>query len=167
MSPLPGSKQWLPVTVFEHHKTPRSYVVEYNGRTYRRNRRDLRLYKYEANKVPRVALSSEAQHRQPAEAKSPVNLPDHPTRQQFQASQLRYNIILDKRKIGHQSATSQQQHCRKQYQKKPNRHHHNQSIGTRPGTSDAVGKQIPFRNGPWLEQMQIVVFVWLTLSVCR
>ena len=72
MSPLPGTKRWLPATVLEHHKTPRSYVVEYSGRKYRRNRRDLRLSTYEANKVPRVASSSEAQHHQPAEAKSPV-----------------------------------------------------------------------------------------------
>ena len=72
MSPLPGTKQWLPATVLEHHSTPRSYVVQYNGRKYRRNRRDLRISTYEANKVPRVASSSTAQHQQPAEAKSPV-----------------------------------------------------------------------------------------------
>ena len=72
MSPLQGSKQWLPAKVLEHHKTPKSYVVEHSGRKYRRSRRDLRLSTYEANKVPRVASSSVAQHRQPAEAKSPV-----------------------------------------------------------------------------------------------
>ena len=50
ISPLPGSTKWLPATVSEHHKTPRSYVVEHSGRKYRRNRRDLRLSTYEAKK---------------------------------------------------------------------------------------------------------------------
>lgn len=54
MSPLPGFKQWLPATVLEHHSTPRSYVVEYHGRKYRRNRRNLRLSTHNPNKAQRV-----------------------------------------------------------------------------------------------------------------
>ncbi len=50
MAPLPGSNRWLPATVVDHHSTPRSYVVQHNGRKYRRNRRDLRLATHEANK---------------------------------------------------------------------------------------------------------------------
>ena len=44
MSPLPGSKSWLPAKVVQRHQSPRSYVVECtgNGRKYRRNRRQLR-----------------------------------------------------------------------------------------------------------------------------
>ena len=50
MTPLPGSKQWLPGTVIQHHRTPRSYVIDHNGRRYRRNRRHLRLATHEANR---------------------------------------------------------------------------------------------------------------------
>ncbi|XP_038075580.1 uncharacterized protein K02A2.6-like [Patiria miniata] len=50
MAPLPGTNRWLPATVANHHSTPRSYVVEHNGRKYRRNRRDLRLATHGANK---------------------------------------------------------------------------------------------------------------------
>ena len=34
MSPLPGTKNWLPAKVIAHHHEPRSYVVEYNGKKY-------------------------------------------------------------------------------------------------------------------------------------
>jgi hypothetical protein len=71
MSPLPGSKQWLPATVLEHHRTPRSYVVECNRRKYRRNRKFLRLSTHEANKVPRV-VSSESMNPQLTEVKTPT-----------------------------------------------------------------------------------------------
>ena len=43
MTPFPGTKQWLPATVVSHHDNARSYVVEYGGRKYRRNRNHLRL----------------------------------------------------------------------------------------------------------------------------
>ena len=48
MSPLPGSKQWLPATVVSHHNAPRSYVIECRGRKYRRNRKYLRLATFKA-----------------------------------------------------------------------------------------------------------------------
>ena len=57
MSPLPGTNKWLPALVIEHHTSPRSYVVEYNGRKYRRNRKDLRLSTYHANNDPSFAQS--------------------------------------------------------------------------------------------------------------
>ena len=46
MAPFPGSKKWLPATVVSHHDSPRSYIVEHNGRKYRRNRRHLRVSTY-------------------------------------------------------------------------------------------------------------------------
>ena len=49
MSPLPGTKQWVPATVVEHHNTPRSYIVERKGRKYRRNRQQLRIATQQAN----------------------------------------------------------------------------------------------------------------------
>jgi len=55
MSPLPGSNKWLPATVVERHSSPRSYVVEYNGRKYRRNRKYLRLATHKANDDPSFA----------------------------------------------------------------------------------------------------------------
>lgn len=48
MSPLPGTNKWLPAKVIGHHHEPRSYIVEYNGKKYRRNRRDLHLSTYNA-----------------------------------------------------------------------------------------------------------------------
>ena len=48
MCPLPRFKQWLPPNVVTHHNFPRSYVVEYNGKKYRRNRKHLCLFTYEA-----------------------------------------------------------------------------------------------------------------------
>ena len=51
MSPLPGTNQWRPATILKHHTSPRSYVVECQGRKYRRNRRDLRLSTHLANKA--------------------------------------------------------------------------------------------------------------------
>ena len=41
MLPFPGSKLWLPTKVVDHHNSPRSYIVEYNGKKYRRNRKHL------------------------------------------------------------------------------------------------------------------------------
>ena len=46
MAPFPASKKWLPATVVSHHDSPRSYIVEHNGRKYRRNRRHLRVSTY-------------------------------------------------------------------------------------------------------------------------
>ena len=43
MAPFPGSTKWQHATVVSRHQSPRSYVVEHNGRKYRRNRRHLRL----------------------------------------------------------------------------------------------------------------------------
>ena len=43
MQPYPGADRWLPATVVQRHQAPRSYVVEHQGRKYRRNRRQLRL----------------------------------------------------------------------------------------------------------------------------
>ena len=48
MAPFPGKKQWVPAKVIGHHHSPRSYVVEYNGRKYRRNRKHLHLSTYRA-----------------------------------------------------------------------------------------------------------------------
>ena len=43
MAPFPGSNKWQPAIVVSRHQSPRSYVIEHNGRKYRRNRRHLRL----------------------------------------------------------------------------------------------------------------------------
>ena len=43
MAPFPGTRNWVPATVVGHHNTPRSYIVEYNGRRYMRNQRHLQL----------------------------------------------------------------------------------------------------------------------------
>ena len=48
MAPFPGARNWPPATVVEHHKASRSYVVEYNGRKYRRNRQHLCLAIFKA-----------------------------------------------------------------------------------------------------------------------
>ena len=48
MAPLPGTKNWIPAKVIEHHHAPRSYIVETNGKKYRRNRKDLHLSTYNA-----------------------------------------------------------------------------------------------------------------------
>nr|XP_039248789.1 uncharacterized protein K02A2.6-like [Styela clava] len=41
MSSLPGYKQWKPAVIIDHHQNPRSYIVQSNGRKYRRNRKHL------------------------------------------------------------------------------------------------------------------------------
>ena len=51
MSPFTRSDKWLPATVVDLH-SPRSYIIEHNGRKYRRNRQHLRLATYKANKDP-------------------------------------------------------------------------------------------------------------------
>lgn len=56
MAPLPGTDIWLPARVIRHHNTPRSYVVEYQGRKYRRNREHLRLTTYQAQENSKLAL---------------------------------------------------------------------------------------------------------------
>ena len=50
MAPLPGTKRWLPATIEERHRSPRSYVLNHNGRKYRRNRKHIRLATHEANR---------------------------------------------------------------------------------------------------------------------
>ena len=82
MAPLPGSNRWLPATIVDHHSTPRSYmyVVEHNGRKYRRNRknrRDLHLATQEANK-PLHRTLAESDHvilPVPTPAATPANTP--------------------------------------------------------------------------------------------
>jgi transposase InsO family protein len=64
MLPFPGSKRWLPAKVVSYHKSPRSFVVEYNGKMYRRNRKHLRLSTNTAHM--RCAVSS---------SKPPATLP--------------------------------------------------------------------------------------------
>lgn len=49
MSPLPGTKEWLPATVVHKHASPRSYVVQCRGQKYRRNRKDLRISTHKSN----------------------------------------------------------------------------------------------------------------------
>ena len=138
MLPLPGSKQWLLATGLEHYKTPGSYVGEHSERKYRKQRH-IWPPPHMANKVPRVASSwSMAQHHLLAETKSPVllkppvQLPDCLARQQLQASQLRYNSIVYKKKLQHQTVTSQQQHRRNVnlYQGKSNRSSSSESTQT-------------------------------------
>ena len=43
MAPCPDSTKWQHATLDSRHQSPRSYVVEHNGRKYRINRRHLRL----------------------------------------------------------------------------------------------------------------------------
>ena len=50
---VPETNDWLPATVVEHHESPRSYIVECNGRKYRRNRKFLRLSTYRAQSAAR------------------------------------------------------------------------------------------------------------------
>ena len=49
MAPYPGSKEWSPGVIVNHHQSPRSYVVQSGGRNYRRNRQDLRQSTHGAN----------------------------------------------------------------------------------------------------------------------
>ena len=49
MATYPGSKEWSPGVVVNHHQSPRSYVVQSGGRNYRRNRQDLRHSTHGAN----------------------------------------------------------------------------------------------------------------------
>ena len=49
MSPLPGTKSWLPGTVVQPYGLPRSYVVKHGNRIYRRNRKHLRQSTKSAN----------------------------------------------------------------------------------------------------------------------
>ena len=71
------TKNWLPGTVVEHHKTPRSYVVECSGRKYRRNRKFLRLSTYQANTElrPDRAVTSHDTDSGPNIDSRPVNTP--------------------------------------------------------------------------------------------
>lgn len=81
MTPLPGTKEWLPATVVAKHDNPRSYIVEYRGHKYRRNRKDLRTSTHEANegikprfiqrRTPRVPTSDSARQQQPEMATAP------------------------------------------------------------------------------------------------
>ena len=58
MLPFPGSKLWLPAKVVDHHNSPRSYIVEYNGKKYRRNRKHLHLSTYRAREQdPRLSTA--------------------------------------------------------------------------------------------------------------
>ena len=57
MSPFPGTKNWVPATIVRHHEEPRSYVVDREGRKYRRNRQHLRLATHKANE--RSCISNE------------------------------------------------------------------------------------------------------------
>ena len=58
MLPFPGFKLWLPANVVDHHNSPRSYIVEYNGKKYRRNRKHLLLSTYRARKQdPRLSTA--------------------------------------------------------------------------------------------------------------
>ena len=50
MSPLPGTKSWVPGTVVEPYGKPRSYIVKSGNRLYRRNRKHLRTSTESANK---------------------------------------------------------------------------------------------------------------------
>ena len=50
--PSSGAKDRLPATVVQRYDSPRSYVVGYQRRKYRRNRRHLRLSTFQANIVP-------------------------------------------------------------------------------------------------------------------
>ncbi|ESO91827.1 hypothetical protein LOTGIDRAFT_163189 [Lottia gigantea] len=49
MAPQNKANVWSPAIVIEHHKSPRSYIVESNGTKYRRNHRDLRSTTKQAN----------------------------------------------------------------------------------------------------------------------
>ena len=51
ITPLPGTKRWIPGTFKKHYDKPRSYVVQNadNNRLYRRNRRHLRSSTKEAS----------------------------------------------------------------------------------------------------------------------
>jgi transposase InsO family protein len=51
LAPHPGCKTWSPGVALEHHPSPRSYLVQSGGRTYRRNRCDLREATHTANDV--------------------------------------------------------------------------------------------------------------------
>ena len=42
MSPHPGCDKWSPAVMLRLHETPRSFIVESQGRIFRRNRQDLR-----------------------------------------------------------------------------------------------------------------------------
>ena len=58
MSPFPGTKNWLPASVVAHHHSPRSYIVEYDGKKYRRNRKHLHLSTYKAyDRAPTLPLN--------------------------------------------------------------------------------------------------------------
>ena len=60
MEPWQG-KKWRQAVVLEKHSTPRSYVVECEGRKYRRNRKNLRLSTLEANvKLPSMTSERSA-----------------------------------------------------------------------------------------------------------
>ena len=77
MSPLPGSKRWLPAKVVAKHASPRSYIVEYGGRWYRRNREALRI---SSNKAVRLS-DDRTQQPQPSKqsvSPSPGVLPANP-----------------------------------------------------------------------------------------
>ena len=54
MAPFPGARNRPSATVVEHHNAPQSYVVEYNGRKYRRNRRYPRLATFKAEAKPHL-----------------------------------------------------------------------------------------------------------------
>lgn len=63
MTPLPGTKKWIPGTVTKHYNKPRSYVVQSddpgNHRLYRRNRKHLRTSTRTASKEYDRDISSD------------------------------------------------------------------------------------------------------------
>ena len=50
MSPLPGTKSWVPGTVVEPYGLPRSYIVKHGNRVYQRNRKHLKMSTESANR---------------------------------------------------------------------------------------------------------------------
>ena len=102
MAPSAGSKEWRSATVVEHHRTPRSYVVESQGRKYRRNRRDIRLSTHTANKAPSFAVPV------------PTDMPSSP-----KPALTKTSALPPARPPARSSATEQQQAPRPSPQKHP------------------------------------------------
>jgi transposase InsO family protein len=73
MSPLPGTKKWLPAKVIAKHSSPRSYIVEYKGRKYRRNRRDLRMSTFNAHEAANLQQPQKIYSRSTPMTETKVN----------------------------------------------------------------------------------------------
>ena len=94
LAPTQGNKTWEPGRIVKHYH-PRSYEVESNGTTYRRNRKHLRVSSEECNarssryQAEQDPFETESNHEEEHESAASTSMTEHrqstPTRQYYPA----------------------------------------------------------------------------------